>query len=57
VRSCGYGFTVRRNLAYSYLPVELKPGASVEVEVFGDRVPATVMPDAVLSKKSAVQAS
>src|SRR5204862_2675120 len=35
VRSCGYGFTVRRNLAYSYLPVELKPGATVEVEVFG----------------------
>ncbi|TMD74978.1 MAG: hypothetical protein E6I77_11325 [Chloroflexi bacterium] len=57
VRSCGYGFTVRRNLAYSYLPVELKPGATVEVEVFGSRVPATVMPDAVLSKKSAVSAS
>jgi len=31
--------------------------ASVEVEVFGDRVPATVMPDSVLSKKSAVQTS
>jgi len=57
VRSCGYGFTVRRNLAYSYLPVELKPGATVEVEVFGSRVPATVMSDAVLSKKSAVSAS
>ena len=57
VRSCAYGFTVRRNLAYSYLPVELKPGATVEVEVFGDRVPATVMPDAVLSKKSAVKTS
>src|SRR5437667_248229 len=57
VRSCAYGFTARRNLAYSYLPVELKPGATVEVEVFGNRVPATVMPDAVLSKKSAVSAS
>jgi glycine cleavage system aminomethyltransferase T/glycine/D-amino acid oxidase-like deaminating enzyme len=57
VRSCAYGFTVRRNLAYSYLPVELKPGATVEVEVFGDRVPATVMPDAVLSRKSAVKTS
>ena len=56
VRSCAYGFTVRRNLAYSYLPVELKPGATVEVEVFGKRIPATVMPDAVLSK-SAVSAS
>jgi len=57
LRSCAYGFTVRRNLAYSYLPVELKPGATVEVEVFGSRVPATVMPDAVLSRKSAVQTS
>jgi len=58
LRSCAYGFTVRRNIAYSYLPVELKPGATVEVEVFGDRVPATVMPDAVLSKKkSAVSTS
>ena len=57
LRSCAYGFAVRRNLAYSYLPVELKPGATVEVEIFGDRVPATVMPDAVLSKTSAVRAS
>ena len=57
VRSCAYGFTVRRNLAYSYLPVELKPGATVEVEVFGEMVPATVMPDAVLAKKNAVRAS
>ena len=57
LRSCAYGFTVRKNLAYSYLPVELKPGATVEVEVFGDRVPATVMPDAVLAKKSAVPTS
>ncbi len=54
VRSCAYGFTVRRNLAYSYLPVELKPGAIVEVEVFGDRLPAMVMPDATLARKSAV---
>jgi glycine cleavage system aminomethyltransferase T/glycine/D-amino acid oxidase-like deaminating enzyme len=57
VRSCAYGFTVRKNLAYSYLPVELKPGATVEVEVFGERVPAMVMPDSVLAKKSAVRTS
>jgi glycine cleavage system aminomethyltransferase T len=48
LRSCAYGFTVKRNLAYSYLPVELKPGAQVEVEVFGELVPATVMRDRVL---------
>ena len=50
LRSCAYGFTVKKNLAYSYLPVEMKPGAEAEVELFGRLVPAVVMPDAVLSK-------
>lgn len=45
VRSCAYGFTVRRNVAYAYLPVEMGPGARVEVEVFGDLVPAEVTAD------------
>jgi len=53
VRSCAYGFTARKNLAYSYLPVELGPGAQVQVEVFGDRVPATVTTDAVISRQGA----
>jgi sarcosine dehydrogenase len=48
LRSCAYGFTVRKNLAYSYLPVEQKPGARVNVEVFGEMIPATVMRDRVL---------
>jgi len=48
LRSTAYGFTVKRNLAYSYLPVELQPGAEVEVEVFGAKVPATVVRDRVL---------
>ena len=50
LRSCGYGFTVRRNLAYCYLPIDLKPGRTIEVEVFGSRVPATVTTDAVLHR-------
>ena len=50
LRSCAYGFTVKKNLAYSYLPVEMKPGARAQVEVFGRLVPAVVMPDSVLSK-------
>ena len=50
LRSCAYGFTVKKNLAYSYLPVGLKPGAEVEVEVFGDLMPAVVTADAVLAK-------
>jgi glycine cleavage system aminomethyltransferase T/glycine/D-amino acid oxidase-like deaminating enzyme len=45
LRSCAYGFAVKRNIAYSYLPIELKPGARVEVEVFGQMLPATVLPD------------
>ena len=53
LRSCGYGFTVKKNLAYSYLPVELKPDANVEVEVFGKLVPATVVADSVLSRDAA----
>jgi len=54
LRSCAYGFTVRRNIAYSYLPVELGPGARVEVEVFGRRVPAEVGTDAVLKREPLV---
>ncbi|TMB80772.1 MAG: FAD-dependent oxidoreductase [Chloroflexi bacterium] len=50
LRSCSYGFTVRKNLAYSYLPLEIGPGAQVEVEVFGQMVPATVTRDAVLAR-------
>jgi len=52
LRSCAYGFTARRNLAYSYLPADLKPGGAVEVEVFGERVPAQVAVDAVVRRES-----
>src|SRR5256886_15845864 len=48
LRSCAYGFSVGRNIAYSYLPLGLGPGAPVEVEVFGRRVPAEGSTEAVL---------
>jgi hypothetical protein len=35
--------------------VGLKPGATVEVEVFGRMVPATVTQDAVLAKDAALK--
>jgi glycine cleavage system aminomethyltransferase T len=54
VRSCAYGFTVRRNIAYSYLPVGIAPGSRVEVEIFGRRVPAEVSSDAVLKREQPV---
>ena len=53
LRSCAYGFTVKKNLAYSYLPVDLKPGGTVEVEVFGRLVPAAITSDSVLAKHGA----
>jgi glycine cleavage system aminomethyltransferase T len=51
VRSCAYGFTARKNLAYSYLPKEIGPGGEVRVEVFGDLVSAIVTSDAVISRQ------
>ncbi len=55
LRSCAYGFTARKNLAYSYLPVRMMPGEGVQVEVFGHLIPATVMTDAVVPKRAAEQ--
>jgi 4-methylaminobutanoate oxidase (formaldehyde-forming) len=45
LRSAAYGFTVRRNLAYAYLPVALGPGDRVGVEIFGQLVEAEVAGD------------
>ncbi len=55
LRSCAYGFTVNKNLAYSYLPVELRPGDQVKVEVFGELVGAVVAADSVLARNVAAQ--
>jgi 4-methylaminobutanoate oxidase (formaldehyde-forming) len=45
VRSCAYGYTVRRNIAYAYLPAGTEAGAHVEVEVLGEPVAAAVAAD------------
>ena len=55
IRSCAYGFTAKKNLAYSYLPKEIGPGGEVQVEVFGNLVPATVTSDAVISRQGAAR--
>jgi 4-methylaminobutanoate oxidase (formaldehyde-forming) len=55
LRSCAYGFTARKNLAYSYLPVEIRPGGQVQVEVFGRPVPAVITSDSVISRQGAVR--
>ena len=39
VTSGGYGYTVRRSIAYAYLPAEYsRPGQQVDVEIFGEWV-------------------
>jgi 4-methylaminobutanoate oxidase (formaldehyde-forming) len=43
VTSGGYGYTVGRSIAYAYLPASAEPGDAVEVDVFGEWVPAEVV--------------
>jgi dimethylglycine oxidase len=44
VTSAAYGYTVGRTIAYAFLPVALAaPGAAVEIEYFGERLPAHVV--------------
>jgi dimethylglycine oxidase len=45
IRSAAYGFSVRRNLAFAYLPVEVREGDEADIEIFGELVPATVAAD------------
>ena len=45
VRSCGYGYTVRRNVALATVPADLDEGTDVTVDVFGDAVPARIERD------------
>jgi 4-methylaminobutanoate oxidase (formaldehyde-forming) len=46
VRSCAFGHTVKRNVAYAYLPAEIVPGATgIEIEVLGQLVRAEVAED------------
>jgi 4-methylaminobutanoate oxidase (formaldehyde-forming) len=52
LRSAGYGYTVKKNIAYSYLPVTLaKEGTPLSVDFFGDLVPAVVAADVLYDPK------
>jgi 4-methylaminobutanoate oxidase (formaldehyde-forming) len=55
LRSGGYGYTVGRNIGFVYLPVDLAQaeGAPLEIEVFGERVPAEVAPDVLYDPQGA----
>jgi 4-methylaminobutanoate oxidase (formaldehyde-forming) len=45
VTSGGYGYRIGASIGYAYLPAELPIGTTVEVGVFGEWLPATVVPD------------
>jgi glycine cleavage system aminomethyltransferase T len=45
VRSCGYGYTVRGNVALATLPAELEQGTELTVDVFDAAVPARIERD------------
>jgi glycine cleavage system aminomethyltransferase T len=55
LRSGGYGYTVGRNIGLVYLPVDLAQavGTPLEIEVFGERVPAEVAPDVLYDPQGA----
>ena len=46
LRSAGYGYTVRKNIGFAYLPVDMDPEKTkLEVEIFGENVAAEIAPD------------
>ncbi|HLA97946.1 MAG TPA: aminomethyltransferase family protein, partial [Anaerolineales bacterium] len=52
VRSGGYGYTLKCNILYAYLPLDLAhPGTRVQVEVFDQRYEAEVNPTVLYDPK------
>ena len=49
VTSGGYGYTVARSIAYAYLQIgDAAPGTAVTIDIFGEKVPGTVVAEPVL---------
>jgi glycine cleavage system aminomethyltransferase T/glycine/D-amino acid oxidase-like deaminating enzyme len=42
VTSAAYGYSIRKPIAYAWLPAAVSEGDAVEIEYFGRRIPATV---------------
>ena len=45
VTSAAYGYTVRKPIAYAWLPLTVETGDSVQIEYFGQPIAATVVDD------------
>jgi len=48
LRSAAYGATVSRTIGIAYVPADLPEGTALEVDVFGERIPAVVVADALV---------
>ena len=53
VRSCSYGYTVRRTIALATLPAELTPSTELSIDMFGKRVPARLERDVLYDPEGA----
>jgi len=53
LRSCAYGFTVGRTIAYASLPADVETGAELEVDMLGRLVPAEVVDDVLYDPENA----
>lgn len=52
VRSGGYGFTIKRNIVFAYLPTDLsKIDSQLEIEIFDDRMAARVSADVLVDPR------
>ena len=50
--SGGYGYSVKKSIVYAYLPVDLAViGNTLDIEIFGERIPATVARDPLWDPK------
>lgn len=54
VASANYGYSVGQFIVYAYLPIAMAaPGSNVEIEYFGERLPATVREEPLFDPKMA----
>jgi glycine cleavage system aminomethyltransferase T len=53
LRSVAWGPTIARTIAYVYLRSTLGPDAVLEVDVFDERIGATIAPDALVDPDGA----
>ena len=52
VTTGGYGYSVKRSIAYAYLPAEIEVGAAVELDLFGTAVAGQVVAEPLFDPRS-----